>query len=215
MLQSENINDLMSALVSAQAEFPTMPKNKEGYNYKYTDLDTIVQTIKPIMKKNNLAFMQSVGGLESVTITTRIFHSSGQYIEDTVSLPSIQSNKMNNAQVLGAVITYMRRYTLCALLGITGDEDVDVAIPKKEEKRVPLQKASPAPFAPKGGETTQTEKDRLNALCHAKYANGQNVFSVDEINTYLSYRKDKTAVELIQFIENALKNRMPDSELNK
>jgi glutamine synthetase type III len=213
MLQSENINDLMSALVCAQAEFPTMPKNKDGYNYKYTDLDTIVQTIKPIMKKYNLAFLQSVGGLDSVTITTRIFHTSGQYIEDTVSLPTIQSNKMNNAQVLGAVITYMRRYTLCALLGITCDEDVDCFVQTAANASKP--KASPAPFAPKGGETTQAEKDRLNALCHAKYANGQNVFSVDEINTYLGYRKDKTAAELIQFIENALKNRMPDSELIK
>jgi hypothetical protein len=214
MIQSENINDLMNALVCAQAEFPTMPKNKEGYNYKYTDLDTIVQTIKPIMKKYNLAFLQSVGGLDSVTITTRIFHTSGQYIEDTVLLPSMQSGKMNNAQILGATITYMRRYTLCAMLGITADEDVDCSVQTAPAK-ASEPKASPAPFEQKGGKATQVENDRLNALCHAKYANGQNVFSVDEINTYLGYRKDKTAAELIQFIENALKNRMPDSELIK
>ena len=212
MLQSENIADLMKDLVQLQAELPTMPKDASGYGYKYTILDTIVTTIKPIMAKHNLAFMQSVGGLENVTITTRIFNAMGQYIEDTVQLPTIQANKMNNAQVLGAVITYMRRYTLCALLGITADEDVDAALPAKEEKRAPVQKA---PQEQKGGPATQAESDRLNALVRAKYSNGKPVFTGEEINLYLSYRKDKTASELIAFIENALKNRMPDSELLK
>ena len=212
MLQSENIADLMKDLVQLQAELPTMPKDASGYGYKYTSLDTIVSTIKPIMAKHNLAFMQSVGGLENVTITTRIFNAMGQYIEDTVQLPTIQANKMNNAQVLGAVITYMRRYTLCALLGITADEDVDAALPAKEEKRAPVQKA---PQEQKGGPATQAESDRLNALVRAKYSNGKPVFTGEEINLYLSYRKDKTASELIAFIENALKNRMPDSELLK
>lgn len=212
MLQSENIADLMKDLVQLQAELPTMPKDASGYGYKYTSLDTIVSTIKPIMAKHNLAFMQSVGGLENVTITTRIFNSMGQYIEDTVQLPTIQANKMNNAQVLGAVITYMRRYTLCALLGITADEDVDAALPAKEEKKAPVQKA---PQEQKGGPATQAENDRLNALVRAKYQNGKPVFTGEEISLYLSYRKDKTASELIAFIENALKNRMPDSELLK
>ena len=212
MLQSENIADLMKDLVQLQAELPTMPKDASGYGYKYTSLDTIVSTIKPIMAKHNLAFMQSVGGLENVTITTRIFNAMGQYIEDTVQLPTIQANKMNNAQVLGAVITYMRRYTLCALLGITADEDVDAALPAKEEKKAPVQKA---PQEQKGGPATQAESDRLNALVRAKYSNGKPVFTGEEINLYLSYRKDKTASELIAFIENALKNRMPDSELLK
>ena len=212
MLQSESIADLMKDLVQLQAELPTMPKDASGYGYKYTSLDTIVSTIKPIMAKHNLAFMQSVAGLENVTITTRIFNAMGQYIEDTVQLPTIQANKMNNAQVLGAVITYMRRYTLCALLGITADEDVDAALPAKEEKKAPVQKA---PQEQKGGPATQAENDRLNALVRAKYQNGKPVFTGEEINLYLSYRKDKTASELIAFIENALKNRMPDSELLK
>lgn len=217
MLQSENIADLMKDLVQLQAELPTMPKDSIGYGYNYTSLDTIVSTIKPIMAKHNLAFMQSVGGLENVTITTRIFNAMGQYIEDTVQLPTIQANKMNNAQVLGAVITYMRRYTLCALLGITADEDVDAALPAKEEKKAPVQNAPQKfpDFEPKGGPATHAESDRLNALVRAKYQNGKPVFTGEEINLYLSYRKDKTASELIAFIENALKNRMPDSELLK
>lgn len=140
MIQSENITELLASLVELQSELPTMPKDKTAYNYKYTDLDTIVQTIKPLLKKHNLAYMQSVGGLtaSAITLTTRLFNNKGEYIEDTVVLPVIASQKNNSAQTLGMSITYMRRYTLCAMLGITSDEDVDAcdSEPKQEQKQI-------------------------------------------------------------------------------
>lgn len=216
MIQSEHIEELMASLVKFQSELPTMPKDASGYGYKYTDLDTIVKTIKPIMAKYNIAFMQSVGGVneEKLTITTRIFSAGGQYIEDTVLLPEIQNAKLNKAQVLGATITYMRRYTLCALLGITADEDVDCAVPiASPAPKVAPKQHTEFDFEPKGGPTTPEEGARIKALLSEVYANGQSVFSVDEKKTYSGYRKDKTAKELIEFIENALRNRRPDSAL--
>lgn len=211
MIQSTEINELMASLVKFQGELPTMPKDASGYGYKYTDLDTIVKTIKPIMAKYNLAFMQSVGGVdgEKLTITTRIFSAGGQYIEDTVLLPEIQNAKLNKAQVLGATITYMRRYTLCAMLGITADEDVDCAVPEVK----PQKSASHFDFEPKGGPTTAEEGARIKALLSAQYDNGQPVFTTEEKKAYSGYRKDKTASELIEFIENALRNRCPTSSL--
>lgn len=127
MIQTENISDLIKALVEVQSELPTMPKSSQAYGYKYTDLDTITQTIKPILKKHGIGYMQSVGGTsaDSMTLTTRIFNDKGQYIEDTAVLPTIASTKNNAAQTLGMSITYMRRYALCAMFGITSDEDVD------------------------------------------------------------------------------------------
>lgn len=63
----------------------------------------------------------------------------------------------------------------------------------------------------KGGPSTAEEEARIRALCNAKYADGGPVFSRDELVAYSSYRKDKTAAELIAFIENALRNRRPDA----
>lgn len=67
MIQSENIVDVLGALVEVQNELPTFPKNKKAFNYKYTELDTIVSGIKPVMHKYGLAFMQSVAGGENDT----------------------------------------------------------------------------------------------------------------------------------------------------
>ena len=130
MKQSENVSDLLAALVEAQAEFPTMPKDKTAgsgaYSYKYADLDTIATAIKPILKKNGLGYTQSVEcGGSGLTLCTRVFHKSGQWIEGEALLPVITNTKSNAAQSMGMSITYMRRYALSAMLGITSDEDTD------------------------------------------------------------------------------------------
>jgi len=127
MKQSESISKLLSGLMDVQREIPTMPKNAKAYGYKYTDLDTITSVIKPILARHDISYMQSVGMNDQGQniLTTRIFNRDGEYIEDSTILPIIQGTKNNSAQTLGMAITYMRRYALCAMFGITSDEDVD------------------------------------------------------------------------------------------
>lgn len=225
MIQSENIAELLAELAEVQSELPTMPKGSQAYGYKYTDLDTITQTVKPILHKHGIGYIQSVGGLaaDGMTLTTRIFNKQGQYIEDTAALPAITSTKNNAAQTLGMSITYMRRYALCAMLGITSDEDVDAnaggAADARErngrQERTPPKNGATAQKQDaelKGGASTEPEKARIRELCEARYADGRPVFTREEKVLYSSYRKDRyTAAELIAFIENALRNRRPDA----
>ena len=64
----------------------------------------------------------------------------------------------------------------------------------------------------KGGPSTPEEVAKIRDLLESKYADGTPVFSKEEKLTYSSYRKEKyTAKELITFIENALKNRLPQT----
>lgn len=219
MIQSDSIAELLAELADVQSELPTMPKSSQAYGYKYTDLDTITQTIKPILWKHGIGYMQSVGGLaeNELTLTTRIFNKKGEYIEDTAALPTITSTKNNAAQTLGMSITYMRRYALCAMLGITSDEDVDANIngttqgsdkptPPKQEAR-PKQPAKLA-FEPKGGETTAEEKKELKALLTSKNAEGAPIFSKEEMTHYSDMRKDYTASEVIDAIKAELQKRV-------
>lgn len=219
MLQSDSITELLSALAEVQSELPTMPKSSQAYGYKYTDLDTITQTIKPILSKHGIGYIQSVGGLteNALTLTTRIFNKKGEYIEDTAALPTITSTKNNAAQTLGMSITYMRRYALCAMLGITSDEDVDAninGIVQTQSKPTPSKQETsskqPAKFAfePKGGETTPAEKRELGSLLSAKYLDGGAVFSKAEAKKYSEMRKDYTAREVIEAIRRDLNARL-------
>ena len=68
-------------------------------------------------------------------------HTSGEWITSVVKSPIVDSKQMNIYQSVGAAITYFRRYSLSAFVGIASDEDNDVATIKVEEKPVP----KPAP----------------------------------------------------------------------
>src|SRR5574344_1802456 len=217
MLQSGSIAELLAAMADVQSELPTMPKSSQAYGYKYTDLDTITQTIKPILSKHGIGYMQSVGGLaeNALTLTTRIFSKKGEYIEDTVALPTITSTKNNAAQTLGMSITYMRRYALCAMLGITSDEDVDAntngttQTQGSDKPTPPKQEASPKQpaklaFEPKGGE----KKKEIGNLLKSKYADGEPIFCKKEMKAYSDSRKDYTAREVIDNIKAELQKRL-------
>ncbi|MFA5657678.1 MAG: ERF family protein [Oscillospiraceae bacterium] len=221
MLQSDNLAELLAALAEVQSELPTMPKSSQAYGYKYTDLDTITQTIKPILCKHGIGYMQSVGGTTEnvLTLTTRVFNKKGEYIEDTAALPTIASTKNNAAQTLGMSITYMRRYALCAMLGITSDEDVDANLngttQTKEWNKPTPQKLVASPkqpakfdFEPKGGETTPAEKKEIGNILASKYEDGAPIFSKEEAKKYSAMRKGYTAREVIEHIKAELQKRL-------
>ena len=204
MKQSETIKGLLESLVKAQSEFTTLPKDKDGYGYKYTDLDTVISAIRPVLFNNNLGFTQSLTTTENGErgITTRVFNTAGEWLEDTIALPEISMAKTNAAQNLGAAITYMKRYALCAVLGISSDEDTDAAT-----KENPKFEAKPKK-ALKGGDATPEERDALKRLFESKYEDGINVFNKDDITKYSSMRTEKTSSEVIAEIKKELVTRL-------
>ena len=56
--EQKTYGKIASALVAAQSEFPSIPKNAQGYGYKYATLDDILTIVKPILHKNGLAITQ-------------------------------------------------------------------------------------------------------------------------------------------------------------
>ena len=216
MEQSENIKTLLENLVNAQAEFVTLPKDKNGYNYKYTDLDTVISSVKPIFAKHKLAFMQSLTTLENGkwAMTTRIFNAAGEWIEDTTPLPDVSLTKGNAAQNVGAAITYMKRYTLCAMLGISSDEDpdgkpdgnIDFNSRKESEPKVIPTKPVLA-----GGDDTPEEKARIKELLNTTDKDGKKVFEAER-QKILEWRKNRTAAQVIEWLEGEAKKRAPFPE---
>lgn len=117
---------LFKALADFQQEVPVIHKGTQGYGYSFADLPTIFNVINPLLKKHGLGFTQLVGKDE---ITTMLFHiESGESLTTNTSVPNnVQLKGMNEFQVMGSAITYIRRYSLSALLGIITDKDTDAA----------------------------------------------------------------------------------------
>ena len=120
------MKNLFKALSEFQNEVPVILKDTSGYGYKFADLPAIFKVINPLLKKNGIGFTQ-LG--EGKSIKTIIFHiESGETLESIFDIPQgVQLAKMNEFQVLGSAITYMRRYALSSALGIITDSDIDAA----------------------------------------------------------------------------------------
>lgn len=120
------MKNLYRALAAFQQEVPNIYKNAKGYSYKFADLGEINDVIKPILQKHGLGYVQPI---EGSTIKTIVFHAeSGESIESAADIPQgVQLKGMNDFQVLGSAITYLRRYSLSSMLGLITDEDADAA----------------------------------------------------------------------------------------
>jgi hypothetical protein len=143
------MTNLYKALADFQQEVPVILKDTPGYGYKYTDLPAIFQVINPLMKKHGLGFYQAVDANvennQSVILTV-IFHvESGEQITSTTLIPQGVSLKgMNDFQVLGSAITYIRRYALSSMLGLVTDKDTDASgeQEKDDKKQTPTKQSN-------------------------------------------------------------------------
>jgi hypothetical protein len=117
---------LYKALAEFQQSVPPIYKGTEGYGYSYADWGQILEVINPLLKKHGLGFTQPLDGTKLKTI---VFHiDSGEAIESSVDIPQdVALAKMNTFQVMGSAITYYKRYSLSAMLGLVTDKDADAA----------------------------------------------------------------------------------------
>lgn len=125
MKTSEQINELARALANFQAEVkdPTKDKDNPFFKSKYVALDGVLQAVRPVLSKNGLSVMQLPNSdTDKVSVITLLMHDSGQFIEsEPFTVPLVKKD----AQAVGSALTYARRYSLSAILGIAWDEDDD------------------------------------------------------------------------------------------
>jgi hypothetical protein len=158
--QSESIADLVAALAMVQGEIrnPAADKivNVQGlkgsYSYRYTDLAGTLDVIRGALSKHGLAVIQTGSGTpEKPTLRTTLAHKSGQWIAGEMALGDVSKLK---AQDLGSLLTYLRRYSLSAIVGIAQEDDDARSVQeaqhkddrRQERRQTPLQQPPrPAP----------------------------------------------------------------------
>lgn len=131
MKTSETVVKIFSALLEAQKEFPSIPKNRTAkvktktgaeYSYKYADISDILHVIVPILNKHGIAFSQPhILADGRARVATQLMHSSGEWMQSD----GLPLGEFVNPQELGGSSTYMRRYEACSVLGIVAEDDSD------------------------------------------------------------------------------------------
>ena len=181
MNTSETIENISAAMVAAQAKMPAAPMNKKNPFLKnnYADLGAIIETAQPILADNHLAVSQICTSRDGyIGVETVLLHKSGEWISSYMELPLSDEKGKSNAQVAGSIITYIRRYSLAAILGMYADEDQDgnnspnnTPVAKSKQPEVVKPKPEPTPerkaeveeFAEP--ETTESNDDGYECTC--------------------------------------------------
>jgi hypothetical protein len=145
MLNRTETKELIAALCKAQGEFKSALKDATNPHFKksYADLSAIWEACREGLNKNGLVVSQQPSGTEQGWhLITRVYHTSGGYIE---SVTPIICSRPNDPQAFGSGMTYSRRYALAAILGIvTDDDDAEGAMSRPQQQSAQKQPARAA-----------------------------------------------------------------------
>ena len=139
---SDDTTELYKALAGFHKHFTTVEKDAQNpfHESSYASLSQILNVIRPILNEQGLVLVQlPINGMEkhSICIKTRLIHvETGQFLEsNSISLvpPKLE------AQGYGSLMTYLKRYQITSLLGLSFSEDdtdaSDLIIPEEEETK--------------------------------------------------------------------------------
>ena len=121
MNKSESIKNIAAALALFQVKAEKIIKKAENpfFHSKYADLPSILDAIAAPLNESGLVFTQFP---DNDGLCTILMHpNSGEWIEATGVMKPVKSDP----QSMGSAITYQRRYSLCAILGLNVDADDD------------------------------------------------------------------------------------------
>lgn len=168
--RSDSIAQLAAALAKAQMELVNPTKTQtgvidrwgsggEGQSYRYASLSAGLDIVRRTLCKHELAVIQATHvdwDVEMVMLCTTLAHGSGEFI--SAAWPVCRTADMGNPKLMGAALTYARRYGLFTLVGIAGEDDLDAAeLESKERSQAEssrADRAGPGRQVPNGhGET--------------------------------------------------------------
>ena len=135
---------LIEALVSFHKTVPAIGKTANAQYGKFADLETVLSTVTPHLIKNGLVVSQTFEPSEGVDpiLVTKLLHVSGA--ELVSRLPMIIGKGRNALHDFGGSCTYLKRYALLAMLGLTADMDMDGDFADDKPAAKPQPKKAPA-----------------------------------------------------------------------
>jgi hypothetical protein len=139
MEKSETITNIAKALMDFNAKVTKISKDAKNPFFKsnYASLSNIQDAIAKPLSESGLVYSQMPTGVNGLT-TILIHAESGEYLIDSFIMPV---TKPNDPQAVMSGITYAKRASLTAMLGLNIDDDDDGN--KAAEKPVEKQWLNP------------------------------------------------------------------------
>lgn len=185
------MTEIVQALLNFHLEVPAIQKNAKAQYGKYADLETVLSTVTPVLRRHGIVIVQTFEpAIDSIDpiLVTKLIHKSGE--ELTSRLPMTIGKGRNVLHDWGGSCTYQRRYALLAILGLCADMDTDGNFDSVEPESNPVSRPpsktiakSTAPAEetvkvsdPSEQPLTEEEKALLMGLIKELSASNRNAF---------------------------------------
>ena len=161
MMMSDAINEISAALAKAQGQIEGASKGKvnPAFKSKYADLASVWDACREPLSVNGIAVLQIPNETaDGMVLVTMLTHSSGQWFRSSYPVRPVQATP----QGLGSALTYSRRYSLMAMVGIAPeDDDGEAAMGRQPTNTQPPTNRRPADLPPA---TDRKEQEKLVAI---------------------------------------------------
>lgn len=163
---SAEINEISAALSAFQGSIEQPKLKKEvkvktragsEYKFKYADLSACVKAAAPGLKEHGLSVSQIIFEGKLITLLT---HTSGQWFKSELLLPAQSSDY----QSFGSAITYLKRYSYCAILGVVADTDDSANMACGNEAEIKERKGKASSQVAFTGAQLQQAINEMNAV---------------------------------------------------
>jgi len=157
------MKSIIAALLKAQSEVTGAKKDSTNPHFKseYASLESVIDAVKGPLNRNGIVFVQCPfdAGEGRIGLKTILMHESGSEVVSE----SVAPLDKQNAQSVGSALTYLRRYSLMAMVGIApADDDGEATLdtPVRQARREEGGRQMPdhgqnapkrAPAKPSGG----------------------------------------------------------------
>ena len=135
--------EITAALCKFIKQVGTIEEKDTAQYGKFADLSRVLSTVNPALASNGLAVVHTTKVVEGKNVLiTNLLHTSGESITSEMLLPNNTGGGGNPMHKEGGAITYCRRYSLLAILGLNAgipDNDGDFANPTAD-KVTPITK---------------------------------------------------------------------------
>jgi hypothetical protein len=118
-----------ASMCAFQSECPPIQKTRKGHNGNYAGLAEAIAQIKELESKHGLSHTwKSTQTDGAVSVTCFVTHVMGHKEHSSLTAAPDTSGSKNSIQAIGSTKTYLERYTLFSVLGLSStDEDDDGA----------------------------------------------------------------------------------------
>lgn len=204
-LQSAEIGEIAAALSVAQAEINPAEKNSTNPHLKnkYANISAIYDAVREVLPKHGLCVVQTMLPTDGTRahVRTTLAHKSGQWFASECVMPL---DRQGGAQGMGSAITYARRYSLSAILGVVADEDDDGNGAQGRNNKAQIEKDRAAAKANNPNPPSDPQRKMFMSMMSKKH-NGNRDAILDDLSKYFGRKiassNELTKAEISEMIE--------------